>query len=140
MTAAADDAIALVRAFGRAWDACDIDGVVALLAEDAVNQNVPLPAVSGRDAIRAQITPVMSSAERIDWRFLAIVADDAGRKVLTERIDTMIFDGGQVQVPLMGSFEVAGDKIIAWRDYADIGKYVRDMKAIGHAPGPGIAV
>jgi limonene-1,2-epoxide hydrolase len=38
----------------------------------------------------------------------------------------------------MGIFQVRGEKISRWRDYADIGTFVRQMQAIGHAPGPRI--
>jgi limonene-1,2-epoxide hydrolase len=51
---------------------------------------------------------------------LAIAAD--GNRVLTERLD--IFeraDGSEIgRVTLMGIFEIQGDHIKAWRDYADL--------------------
>jgi limonene-1,2-epoxide hydrolase len=42
-------------------------------------------------------------------------------KVLTERIDWILDAGGQsvMKVPVMGIFEIAGGRIIAWRDYFD---------------------
>src|SRR5438445_11236372 len=44
------------------------------------------------------------------------VADNV---VLTERVDHIIFDGTTIDARCMGTFEVAGDKITAWRDYFD---------------------
>jgi limonene-1,2-epoxide hydrolase len=36
---------------------------------------------------------------------------------LTERVDRLIYNGKALDAPGMGAFEVAGDKITAWRDY-----------------------
>jgi limonene-1,2-epoxide hydrolase len=92
----------------------------------------------GREAVRRLITPNLRAVQEMRWEFKAIEADDAGRLVLTERIDSFIYDSGRVDVPLMGIFEIEHGLISAWREYADIGKFVRDMQAIGRAPGPGI--
>jgi len=138
MTEAQKQAIELVHAFGRAWDACDVEAIMAMLAPDCVYQNVPVPEMVGHTAIRAFITPSLKAAERMEWEFRATVADETGRLVLTERVDRFMFPQGVVAVPLMGIFEIAGGLIAAWRDYADIGSFVRDMQGIGRAPGPGI--
>ncbi len=138
MTEAQKQSIELVHAFGRAWDACDIEAIMAMLAPDCEYQNVPVPEMRGHAAIRAFITPSLKAAERMEWEFRATVADEAGRRVLTERVDRFVFPQGVVAVPLMGIFEIEGGLITAWRDYADIGKFVRDMQGIGRAPGPGV--
>lgn len=46
---------------------------------------------------------------------------EVGNKVLTERMDYMIDADGKVimSAPVMGIFEIEGDKIAAWRDYFD---------------------
>jgi limonene-1,2-epoxide hydrolase len=41
--------------------------------------------------------------------------------VLTERVDHVDFDGKRVDARVMGVFETVGDKIVAWRDYFDLG-------------------
>lgn len=125
------ESIALVRAFGRAWDRCDIEATLSMMSSDVVYQNVPLPAMVGHDAVRAFITPNMKAAERMNWEFLAIEADNEGKRVLTERIDSFIFKEGTVAVPVMGIFEIENGLIARWRDYADIGSFVRNMKALG---------
>lgn len=55
----------------------------------------------------------------IDIEILAIAAD--GNKVLTERVDAMIDQAGEIthRDVLMGIFEISDGKIIAWRDYFD---------------------
>ena len=72
---------------------------------------------------------------RIEWvvHHLAVTAD--GSKVLTERTDNFHFEKQVVRVPVMGVFEFRGDLIARWRDYADIGDFVRQMSAINQRPG-----
>ena len=50
-----------------------------------------------------------------------LASAEVGDKVLTERIDHMIDASGKVilSAPVMGTFEIAGGKIAAWRDYFD---------------------
>ena len=128
----------LVHEFGKAWDRCDIEGVLAMMAPDVVYQNVPIPEMRGHDAVRTFITPNMKAAQRMDWVFLHTVSNADGSKVMTERVDSFIFDEGTVACPVMGIFEIEDGLIKKWRDYADIGSFVRDMTAIGRGPGPGI--
>lgn len=47
---------------------------------------------------------------------------ESGNKVLTERIDHIIDGDGKtiVSARVMGTFEVAGGKILGWRDYFDM--------------------
>jgi len=138
MTDSRERSIALVHAFGRAWERCDITAILDMLAPDAVYQNVPLPEMVGHEAIRAFITPSLTAAERMIWVFLATEADAAGKRVLTERVDSFVFPEGTVAAPVMGIFEIEGGLIARWRDYADLGSFARDMQAIGRMPGPGI--
>ena len=36
-----------------------------------------------------------------------------------ERVDHFLFDGKTIDARVVGTFEVTGDKITAWRDYFD---------------------
>lgn len=60
------------------------------------------------------------SIAAVQFDILAIAAD--GNCVLTERLDRFVrSDGSQIAaIRVMGIFEVEGDHIVAWRDYADI--------------------
>jgi limonene-1,2-epoxide hydrolase len=125
----------IVRDFARLWENRDIEGVVNAMTEDCVYANIPLPAMHGRAAVRKFITPNLIRADGIEWKFLAQATGADGKTVFTERIDSFIFGDKRVDCPLMGIFVLAGDKIAQWRDYADIGKFARDMQAIGQIPG-----
>jgi limonene-1,2-epoxide hydrolase len=129
------DVVALSLAFVDRWNRRDIDGIIAALAEDIDYQNVPMAAMHGRADVRAFITPNLIRVTRIEWvvHHLAVTAD--GSKVLTERTDNFHFEKQVVSVPVMGVFEFRGDMIARWRDYADIGDFVRQMSAINQRPG-----
>lgn len=129
------DIVTLSLAFVDRWNRRDIDGIIAALAEDIDYQNVPMAAMHGRAAVRAFIAPNLNRVTRLEWivHNLAMTAD--GSKVLTERTDNFHFGGQLVSVPVMGVFEFRGDLIARWRDYADIGDFVRQMSAINQKPG-----
>src|SRR6202453_3816305 len=129
------DIVSLSLGFVDRWNRRDIDGIIAALAEDIDYQNVPMAAMRGRAEVRAFIAPNLIRATRIEWivHNLAVTAD--GSKVLTERTVNFHFGGQVVSVPVMGVFEFRGDLIARWRDYADIGDFVRQMRAINQKPG-----
>ena len=127
----------IVMEFGRAWESRNPDAVISALTEDIVYQNVPLPAMNGHEEVRRFITPNLTVSTAITWEFLS-VAVAANGAVLTERVDAFFFGNQSVPIPVMGIFELRGDKIARWRDYADIGTFVRNMRAVGRMPGPGL--
>ncbi len=109
-----------VRAFIDAWNANDIDRVVAALHADIHYHNLPLEPIQGRDAVRAYLK-AQANFDWVDWKLLAIAA--SGGTVLTERIDEFGVGGAHVKLPIMGAFEVLDGLIIAWRDYFDLAMY-----------------
>jgi limonene-1,2-epoxide hydrolase len=129
----------IVLDFGALCEKQNIEDILDALTEDCVYANIPVPAMKGRAEIRKFLTPNLTKATGVEFKFLAIATAADGRTVLTERLDTLVFGGGRVDIPVMGVFVLEGDKIAAWRDYADLGTLVRDMTAIGQMPGPGVA-
>jgi limonene-1,2-epoxide hydrolase len=129
------DVVALSLAFVERWNRRDIDGIIESLTEDVVYRNVPMAPMHGRAEVRAFITPNLERATRIDWIVHHLAVNEDGSKVLTERTDSFHFGSQVVSVPVMGIFEFRGGLIAHWRDYADIGDFVRQMSSIGQRPG-----
>jgi len=129
------DVIALTHAFVDHWNRRDVGAIVAALSEDVVYQNVPLPAMNGREQVRVFVTPNLRRVTRMHWvvHKLAVTADGTG--VFTERTDSFHFGDQAIHVPVMGIFEFHGGLIRAWRDYADVGDFIKQMQAIGQRPG-----
>jgi len=46
---------------------------------------------------------------------------------MTERVDVFKLPGKSFELPVMGTFEVNGGKISAWRDYFDMGQFTSRM-------------
>jgi limonene-1,2-epoxide hydrolase len=117
--------IDVVRRFCAAWGAEDLDTIIGFFADDAVYHNIPLAPVVGPEQIRATIEGFSGGVESIEFRLDAIAAD--GGTVLTERLDIFRFAGGQIDLPVMGTFEVVDGKIAAWRDYFDLQQFLSQM-------------
>ena len=116
-----------VRRFCDAWGTKDLDEIIAFFSDDAVYHNIPLAPVTGPEQIRATIEGFSGGVEKIEFIVDAIAAD--GGTVLTERRDIFTFANGEIDLPVMGTFEVAGGKITAWRDYFDMNQFMSQVPA-----------
>ena len=76
-------------------------------AEDCVYHNIPIEPARGLQATR--------------------VAETEAGVVLTERTDRFEIGGSWIELPVMGSFELRGGKITAWRDYFDLAQLQRQL-------------
>ena len=118
MSEATDVVMSLVQAFNDN----DIDGVAEHFTEASVYHNIPMEAVTGTAAIREVLKGFMGMSSNIDWIVSHIAETDAG-VVLTERVDRFEINGKWLELPVMGTFEVADGKIAAWRDYFDLNQF-----------------
>jgi limonene-1,2-epoxide hydrolase len=106
----------VVRAAMKAHASLDMDQVMAYFSEDAtLCPAIGYPTWSGSEAIREGLGVFFKRMTRCDIEIVNLAV--AGTVVLTERIDHIVFDGKAHDASGMGAFEIAGDKITAWRDY-----------------------
>jgi limonene-1,2-epoxide hydrolase len=117
--------IDVVREFCALWEKGDLDAIVESFTEDAVYHNIPIAPVTGKQAIRDTIAGFSAGVDTIEFRVLNISAD--GNVVMTERVDAFITPAVTIELPVMGTFEVKGDKIAAWRDYFDLNQFMSQM-------------
>lgn len=110
---------AKVLDFIAACSACDMDKIMSFFDDTTVYHNIPLPPVTGVDAIRAALQPFFESTEKIDWVVNNIAETEDG-VVLTERMDRFLLGDHWLELPVMGTFELEGDIIRTWRDYFDL--------------------
>ena len=115
-----------VRAFIAAWKRNDLEEIMGFFAEGCVYHNKPVAPVRGLEATRATIKGFSSMATRVEW-VLHQIAETAAGVVLTERTDRFEIGGRWVELPVMGSFELTGGKISAWRDYFDLAQFQRQL-------------
>lgn len=124
-------ALALVRAFCAAWDRLDLDAALGMLADDIRYHNMPMSALDGIAAVEGYLRQA-AAFDSAAWEIVAIAAN--GATVLTERIDRFVMNGQPIALPVMGTFEVRGGRIAAWRDYFDLADYQRQLGAAAGAP------
>jgi limonene-1,2-epoxide hydrolase len=126
------DAIDFVQRFcdewGKAqWRSGGADVLIDYFTDDAVYHNIPVTPVTGKEAIKSTIEMFTTGVESIEFRVLHIAA--VGDVVLTERVDVFVLPGKVIELPVMGTFEIRGGKIAAWRDYFDLNQYMTQLQA-----------
>ena len=119
-------AVDVVREFCALMERRDPEALRPLLADDAVYQNVGMPAFTGVDAIVENMGAQFSMfPDAYAFEIVNIASD--GPVVLTERLDYIQApDGSKPAVPVMGTFVVGdGGKITRWTDYFDVNLTVK---------------
>ncbi len=116
----------VVNAFMAAFDRKDLNGALALVADDCYYDNVPLGDMRGREKMREFLAPMMGGNDPVKFEVLRQVASD--KLVMNERIDRFVMNGKQVALPVSGVFEVVDGKINFWRDYFDKGTFMKALK------------
>jgi limonene-1,2-epoxide hydrolase len=116
----------VVRKFCALMEDRDAEALRPLIADDAVYQNVGMPASSGVDAIVENMAAQFSMFPDAYAFEIVNMASD-GPVVLTERLDYIQApDGSKPAVPVMGTFVVGEDgKITRWTDYFDVSLTVK---------------
>ena len=120
-----DPNLAVAQAMIEAWRALDWRRVVALFAADGLLQIVPLPAYSGRAAIKKHLDQIASGIERLDFNVKHLRA--SGSVVLFERDDQFTYRGRAATVPVVGVLEIEGEHVKAWREYMDLATMAKAM-------------
>lgn len=118
-----------VNTFMKAASARDYDTALELLAPDVEYQNMPLPAVQGRDAVRDTLEMLLASATDSQWVVHRELSD--GNVVMNERTDRFLIADRWLELPVAGVFEVRDGRIVLWRDYFDLETVTKQMAPPG---------
>jgi len=118
------DNLDIVRRFCDAFSRRNPDEILDFFTDDGVYHNMPLPPVQGKAAIRTVLDMFLKPSESVEFVMLKIAEGDDG-SVLTERLDKFALGGKNVELPVMGVFELTDGKIAAWRDYFDMAAWTR---------------
>jgi limonene-1,2-epoxide hydrolase len=112
----------IVRDFAAAWGRGDLEAILATFTDDAVYHNIPMAPMTGKDEIRTFLDGFLNDGVEFEIHHQIV----SGNIVMNERTDTLDFGDNQVSLPVMGVFELDGDKIKAWRDYFDMAPFSAD--------------
>ena len=119
------DNVAVVTDFIEAWPRLDAEELAGYFAEDGCYHNMPTAPVTGRDNVRDMIAAFIASWTSTQWDILNIVG--SGDVVIAERLDRTRVGDKSVDLPCTGVFEMRDGKIAMWRDYFDMGTFVKAM-------------
>ncbi len=113
--------IEVVREFCALMEKRDPEALRPFLADNAVYQNVGMPASTGVNAIVENMAAQFSMFPDAYTFEIVNIAND-GPVVLTERLDYIQApDGTKPAVPVMGTFVLDDEgKITRWTDYFDV--------------------
>nr|WP_234712973.1 limonene-1,2-epoxide hydrolase family protein [Mycolicibacterium komanii] len=119
----------MVREFCALMERRDPEVLRPLLADDAVYQNVGMPAFTGVDTILENMGAQFSMFPNAYAFEIVNIASD-GSVVLTERLDYIQApDGSKPAIPVMGTFVVGDDgRITRWTDYFDVNLTVKILQ------------
>ena len=117
--------IAIIREFIEAWSTLDADQLADYFTEDGTYFNIPTQPVTGRDNVRQFIAGFLATWTATQWDILNIIGE--GDVVFAERLDRTTTTQGNVDLPCVGVFEMEAGKIKVWRDYFDLGTFMKAM-------------
>src|SRR4051812_39937092 len=110
---------AIVMEFIRACDGRNVVELARFFSPDCIYHNIPMEPVHGPEAVVRVLMEFGRVSDEWNWE-VHHVAETAEGVVLTERTDRIRDCAGRWHdFPTMGTFEVRGGKITAWRDYFD---------------------
>ena len=114
-----------VNAFMKAAADRDYDAAVSHLTDDIEYQNMPLPPVNGKDAVKATLDMLLANAEGSEW--VVHRETETGNVVMNERTDRFELKGKWIEAKVAGLFVVRDGKIALWRDYFDLAQFQNAM-------------
>jgi limonene-1,2-epoxide hydrolase len=123
------NAEAVVSDFFAAVERIDIDAAVEHLADDISYENMPVQPVKGKEDVRNLMNGFLAASSEVEWRVLR--QHQVGNVVFNERLDRFKMNGGWLELPVAGVFEVDHrGKITLWRDYFDMGTYMDQLTTL----------
>lgn len=115
----------IIAEFLNAWSRIDPAELAGYFADDGIYRNIPMVPVAGKNEIEKFIRIFTANWTETSWNILNIVS--SGEMVIAERVDRTRMEGGKsVDLPCVGVFEMENGKIKIWRDYFDLGTYMKD--------------
>lgn len=118
----------VLQAVIAAWQAHDVEGVLAHVTDDIVwrNSSGYAPAIRGKAEMRKALQAMAPQIQTNKWRIFDY-AESADR-LFMEGVDEFWLTGGQhVAIPYAGVLEFRGDLIREWREYFD-GRISAEMR------------
>lgn len=115
----------LIREFVAAWSRLNAVELASYFTEDGSYHNMPTGPVTRRSKIETFIAGFVRDWTSTEWDILTLA--ETGTHVLVERLDRTMIGDKPVDLPCTGVFEIEDGKIKIWRDYFDLGTYMKAL-------------
>lgn len=115
----------IITEFVQAWSNLNPEELASYFTEDGCYYNMPTQPVRGREAVQDFVANFLANWTETQWDILNIA--EAGNVVICERLDRTKTTAGNVDLPCVGVFEMQDGKIKEWRDYFDLGTFMKAM-------------
>jgi len=113
--------------FIKAWSKLDATELADYFTDDGVYHNIPLSPVTGKKEIVNFIRSFTAGWTETNWEIINIISKD--NIVVAERVDrTKMKADKSVNLPGIGVFEMEDGRIKIWRDYFDLGMYLKALQ------------
>jgi limonene-1,2-epoxide hydrolase len=128
-------AVSVVEDFLTAYWTGDTTRCLELTHDDFEWINVALPRLErkGKAVMAALLAGNRGSFPEPmeDGEHVSVCYVSDGNTVFGERLDRMKFRGSWIEVPCNAHWEVVDGTVRMWKDYFDLGAYIRGMNAVG---------
>jgi limonene-1,2-epoxide hydrolase len=116
-----------IRRYYAAWIKDDVDGVLALCAEDVVGGVMPGRDLRGKAEVERFLRKFGTGMADKRYEFHAIIVEgDVG---MLEGVEDYTKDGKPVSTPFMTVFRFRDGQIASWRDYFDMASLLKQLEA-----------
>ena len=117
----------VVNNFIEKIEAKDLDAALDQGSEDCYYDNVPIGDMTGREDMHKFLSGLLKGEGPVEFEVVRQTA--TGNTVMNERLDRFQTGSGrQIELPVMGIFEVNDGLITFWRDYFDNGMFLKQIK------------
>src|SRR5262249_55746596 len=99
----------IVEQMLNAWQAGAVNEIAGYFTEDAVRHPMPMSPLVGREAICDGMKRIFAQVKVV--RFETLHQLEHGELVMNERVDRFVIDGKNVDLPVVGVFELRGGAI-----------------------------
>jgi len=121
--------IAVVHNMMNAWHECNWDRALDLFTRNGAFCSMMLEPVRGREALKILLNKLGDGMESLELEVRNISV--TGNVVMVERIDSWVFNGNAGSIPVVGVFEIEGEKVKEWREYFDREQLMKGMGLTG---------
>jgi limonene-1,2-epoxide hydrolase len=125
----------IMEAFLEAYWKQDIEAVIALAHPDFLWLNMAMPKskIEGSEGLRRLMEAGHGGFPEpieVGEHVTGEVLEDGGR-IQAERVDRFKVRGCWIEIPCNALWEVRDGKVKLWKDYYDVGAYIRGMAQAG---------